>query len=356
MAAQRKIRLVLVADTHLGFDAPVRPRVKRRRRGPDFFANFQRVLDHAVARRVDMVVHGGDLFFRSRVPPPIVDRAYNMMCRFADQAIPILIVPGNHERSALPQSVFLSHPNIHVFTDPMTMRFEFERVTLAVSGFPFARRDVRARFRDLIDETGWSRTHGDVRLLCMHQTLEGARVGPAGYTFRRGHDVIRISEIPSVFDAVLAGHIHRRQILTAHPPDGGTIPILYPGSTERTSFAERAEPKGFYKIEIVARGGGERPAVSTTFLPLSARPMEELVLGGLTDPRQLERFVRARLKTFSPDAIVRFSAAPGVPHDVRTALTSEMLRKLVPPTMNVQISGGLFRWQRDTEEEARETA
>jgi DNA repair exonuclease SbcCD nuclease subunit len=38
------IRILLIADTHLGFDLPFRPCIKRRRRGPDFFANFERAL------------------------------------------------------------------------------------------------------------------------------------------------------------------------------------------------------------------------------------------------------------------------------------------------------------------------
>jgi DNA repair exonuclease SbcCD nuclease subunit len=32
------IKVLLLADTHLGFDLPSRPRSERRRRGPDFFA------------------------------------------------------------------------------------------------------------------------------------------------------------------------------------------------------------------------------------------------------------------------------------------------------------------------------
>jgi hypothetical protein len=30
------IRVLLMTDTHLGFDLPLRPRIKRRRRSPDF--------------------------------------------------------------------------------------------------------------------------------------------------------------------------------------------------------------------------------------------------------------------------------------------------------------------------------
>ena len=38
---------LFVSDTHLGFDLPRRPRVERRRRGPDFFENFERALEPA---------------------------------------------------------------------------------------------------------------------------------------------------------------------------------------------------------------------------------------------------------------------------------------------------------------------
>jgi hypothetical protein len=42
------MRVLFVSDTHLGIDMPTRPRVTRRRRGEDFFRNFERAL--AVAR------------------------------------------------------------------------------------------------------------------------------------------------------------------------------------------------------------------------------------------------------------------------------------------------------------------
>jgi len=43
------VRLLLIADTHLGFDLPVRPRVARRRRGHDFIANYRAALAPALA-------------------------------------------------------------------------------------------------------------------------------------------------------------------------------------------------------------------------------------------------------------------------------------------------------------------
>ena len=42
-----------MSDTHLGLDLPARPRVVRRRRGDDFFRNFELALAPAIAGEVD---------------------------------------------------------------------------------------------------------------------------------------------------------------------------------------------------------------------------------------------------------------------------------------------------------------
>jgi len=63
--------MLFLADTHLGFDYPFRPRVQRRRRRPDFFRNYELALRPAHRREVDLVVHGGDVFYRSKVPPEL---------------------------------------------------------------------------------------------------------------------------------------------------------------------------------------------------------------------------------------------------------------------------------------------
>jgi hypothetical protein len=89
------VRILLVADTHIGFDLPRRPRVERRRRGHDFLANFERALEPALAGEVDLVVHGGDLLFRSRVPATLVETALAPLVAVAERGVPVCIVPGD---------------------------------------------------------------------------------------------------------------------------------------------------------------------------------------------------------------------------------------------------------------------
>ena len=45
-----------------------RRRLKPRRRGPEFYDSFKRALEPARTGDADLVVHGGDIFFRKLIP------------------------------------------------------------------------------------------------------------------------------------------------------------------------------------------------------------------------------------------------------------------------------------------------
>lgn len=139
----KPIRILFLSDTHLGFDLSFKPRVSRVRRGPDFFDNLNNALMPALDRKVDCVVHGGDLFYRSKVPQQLVDMAFEPLIRVAEKGIPLFLVPGNHERSNIPTGLFTHHPNIHIFKKPQTFMLNISRQHMSLSGFPYAANAVR---------------------------------------------------------------------------------------------------------------------------------------------------------------------------------------------------------------------
>ena len=112
---ENRIKILFIADTHLGYDLPSKPRIDRRRRGYDFFANYKLALQPALKQEVDLVVHGGDLFYRSKIPSGLVDKAFTPLVDIADKNIPVFIVPGNHERSKIPLHLSLIHEKIYIF-------------------------------------------------------------------------------------------------------------------------------------------------------------------------------------------------------------------------------------------------
>ncbi len=335
----RLVRVLLVADTHLGLDLPQRPRVQRRRRGHDFLSNFRQALAPALRGEVDLVVHGGDLYDRSRVPPALVDTAMAPLLEVAEGGVPVYVVPGNHERARIPVSLLTWNANLHVFHAPGTFTLQVRGLMVALSGFPFTRR-VRSEFARLVDRTGHRDATADLRLLCIHQTVEGAQVGPRDFTFRQGVDVIPGREIPGGFAAVLAGHIHRAQVLT-HDLAGQPMaaPVIYPGSVERSSFAEREEEKAYALVTLALSDEGSGRLVEARFVPLPARPMVRLLLNpGGRAPEALVDYVQGRLAALDPDAVVRIQLRGTGVEQARAVLTAATLRDLAPASMNVTLA------------------
>ena len=337
------IRVLLLADSHLGYDDPLRPRVERRRRGPDFFRNYQLALEPARQGQVDLVVHGGDLLYRSKVRSDLVERALAPLKLVADLGIPVVLALGNHERSKLPFPLLGIHPGLHLLDHPKTIELEIAGARVAISGFPFERHTVGSRFPELIDQTGFRQTRADLRLLCAHQTFEGARVGPNGFQFRPGADVIRGRDLPTGFAAVLAGHIHRHQVLS-HDLFGRPLnaPVLYPGSIERTSFAEQDETKGYLTLDLEATADGGRLR-RWRFHPLPARPMVSLEIdaSGMGAGR-FARYLADELGALDPDSVVRVRVLGEASPELEKVLSARSLRALAPATMTIEARNRRF--------------
>ena len=331
-----EIRILLLADTHLGFDMPVRTRVERRRRGRDFLANYATVLEPALAGNIDIVVHAGDVFDRPTVDPATAYQALEPLRRVAERGVPVFIVPGNHERARLPHARFASHPNVKVFDRARTFVVDVRDTRVALAGFPYERSAVRSRFPDLLRQSDWQREPAEHRLLCMHQCVEGATVGPGNFTFTTGEDVVRVQDVPSEFRAVLAGHIHRHQVLTTdlrgRPLDA---PVLYPGSIERTSIAEIDEPKGFM-IAHVSESGAR-----WEFRQLPARPMvrKELTVDGMS-AHSLDAQIRAMIAEAPSDAVLWLRVTGTLTDDQLRVVSARRLRAIAPDTMNVELRIG----------------
>ena len=305
------MRVLFVSDTHLGFDFPRRPRVVRRRRGDDFFQNFERALGPARNGQVDVIVHGGDLLYRSRVPAWLAEAALAPLKDLAESGVPVLLVPGNHERSRMPFPLLALHDRLHVFDRPRTLILEARGVRVAFMGFPYT-HDIRRRFPEIVAGLNPEGLSADVRVLCLHQCIEGATCGPGNFTFRFGPDVIRTADLPRNVVVTLSGHMHRHQVLQ---PVGGS-PIIYAGSIERTSFAEAPETKGFVVLELSRSG-----LHSFEFRPLPVRTMvTRTVSFGDADDTTAHRRLAAVIESTPADAVVQLRVTGRVP-PILTAAT-----------------------------------
>lgn len=333
----KPLRILHTADSHIGADWPDRPRTDRPRRGDDILASYQRVLAAAVQQRVDLVLHAGDIFDRPDPGARLLTAAAEPLLNAAVAGIPVVIVPGNHERSIIPANVLLSHPNIHVLTTPATRVFHLRGMSVAISGFACLRRDAARQFARAVAETGWERVSTAIRILLVHQTFESATCGPAGFRFRSGNDVVERAAVPDAFAYVAAGHVHRHQAL-AHPSSAGP-PIVYAGSPDRIHFAEIGEPKGYMRIEV----DGQR--LTHTFVEHAVRPMviRPMDVSGLSRAALVDQ-VESILRSL-PEAAVAQVRMTGQAHPdlLRGLELPQTARRVRPDVIFSVVTNGIQR-------------
>jgi DNA repair exonuclease SbcCD nuclease subunit len=158
-------------------------------------------------------------------------------------------------------------------------------------------------------------------------------VPPSG----QAHDVIRISEIPPAFGAVLCGHIHRFQVLSKDLRGRQlSSPVFYPGAIERTSFAEKNEKKDYVTLVIETQGRRAGRLTQWKFHELYARPMVQLeVHPEMMNAAELEAWIKNSLAELPWDSVVKLKIHGVISDETMQVLSAPTLRSLAPQTMNI---------------------
>jgi exonuclease SbcD len=304
----------------------------RRKRADSIVRNFETIVQHAEESAVDLFLHSGDLFNKYYIPRGMLDLLVRPLLNLEKSGVPVLIIPGNHERSELPFDLFHGLRRIFVFDRPKSVALEIGGYSVGIAGFPFIRHHARRTFREALEETQYDELRSDLNILLTHQAFDGATVGPTGFTFRTGRaDTVSREMIPLDFDYVAAGHIHRHQVL-AHPLKPG-LNIVYPGSIQRMSFAEMHEEKGFVEGEV------HDGKITTRFIPLPAHEMEivEIDTHGVAG-RECEALIRNQFWRLAEDLVIRFNLTGGEKVGDYPEIDLTKLRAEMPEVLECQFA------------------
>jgi exonuclease SbcD len=327
------LKFVHTADTHLGFEfirTSTPDEDGRRRRAEWIYNNFLAVVDHALSIEADLFIHSGDLFNKYYIPRDRLDALIRPFVDLSKAGIPVLLIPGNHERSEFPFDLFHGVKGVIVFDRPKSLCFDLDGYKVGVAGFPFIRNDSKRTFLKALEETEYGELRTDFNILVTHQAFDGAAVGPMDFTFKSGRsDTVTRETLPLDFEYVAAGHIHRCQVLS-HPKRPRTN-IVYPGSIQRMSFAEIDENKAFVVGEVM---GGR---IETRFIPLPEWDMEMVEIEAAGQSREaLQSAIRSQFWRFRKDMVIRFNLTGGSRMSDYAEIDFETLRKEMPPVLECQ--------------------
>lgn len=207
-------------------------------------AAVRRLVDLALAERVDFVVIAGDVFDgrRSDVTPGIFFKA--QMERLGD--VPAFVARGNHDPAELIGAIPLAR-NVHLFDEKRPETVRIDRLGVALHGRSFATKtvleDIAATYPEAVP--------GAINIGVLHTSL-GGYDGHVAYA-PTSLDVLRRKG----YDAWCLGHVHERKIVSTAPL------VLYPGNIQGRHVRE-CGARGAYVIDD-ARG-----ELQATFHPLDS--------------------------------------------------------------------------------------
>lgn len=260
--ARAVVRLAHFSDTHLGYRATSRfdPESSRNQRTVDVDLAFTRTIDDIVSRKVDGVIHSGDVFHHARPTWQALRHFIRQMRRLEQAGIPTLVIAGNHDTPRVrtggsAYSVLeLALPAIRFVTeyDDDHDVTTFEALDLHVQAIPHGALTNP-------DPAVTSVVAGKRNLLVTHGAAPG--VLPAGLFTEPGEQLLEGHLLDPDFDYIALGHIHQTQQVTAE--------AWYAGSTERFGWNDVTAKPGYNLVTMAAPG----EAASVEHIDLPARPM-----------------------------------------------------------------------------------
>ena len=238
------MKIVHIADTHLGYSAYRKISDNGfNQREEDVILSFLDAVDKILELRPAVVIHSGDLFDSVRPTNRIVRIGIEQLLRIYNAKIPLVLISGNHETpkqiyKGSIYSIFEALPlDKKLFSIVYKDKYEtFSFDGLTVHAIPQCSNDdiFKSELKNI-------KLNPDTKnLLMLHAGVSGMREFSHGESNELLVDYDWLNR--SKFDYIALGHYH------------GCVNVAkntwFSGSSERMSFNEVGQAKGFLEVDL----------------------------------------------------------------------------------------------------------
>ncbi len=246
---EKSIKFIHISDSHLGFNHSSfinNPNTSINLKIED----LERALDYcitlAIKRKVDFILHTGDLFNVARPNFTVILNCMKILEKLEAHNIPFIVIAGNHDRtysitSKSPINLLEYVKNIIPIAEYDSVYLPCKGKTVKITGIAYQVKEPGSKIKQFIQELHekyQNEPPADYNILMIHQTLQNGNKG--GFILVEDEPVDE-NTLPTDFDYIACGHIHLLQH-KGHPLND-KLPIAYAGSTEKVDFSEIKEIK-----------------------------------------------------------------------------------------------------------------
>ncbi len=330
-------RIFHLADTHIGYSAYRRidEATGLNQREVDTYDAFRRFVDYALAEKPDVIVHAGDLFDSVRPTNRAISFVLGQLLRLSEAGIPFVVISGNHETPRLKEtgsvfSLFEHIPNVHAVYKDKYEVVEFDN--LEIHAIPHC-DDIEVEKQKLIANCRDGGNDDTLNIALLHAGVYGA--GKQMFLMDEFNEqLITLHELTN-FEYIALGHYH------AYTRVRGDA--YYAGSTERFSFNEVNEMKGFLDLSLSEDG---EKKVSFHELPTRAMVDLEPVVCTELDAQEIKRMITDRIQESDPNNKVVRLKVLDIPLDVYHTLDFDELKRLTRDALHFEIK---YEFRRENE-------
>jgi len=255
------MKILHVADTHLGYSAYRKATEDGiNQRELDTYKAFEQFVTYAINTKPDLIIHAGDLFDSVRPNNRAITFAVKQINRLSKEGISFVVIAGNHEHPKLKEtghifSIFDHMENVYpVYSAKYeTLSFNIKNEKVIVHCIPQC--EIKEQFNEELKKLKLNKD-ANYNIFVAHGSVTGVK----DFFMNEFNELIIPAKILSHnFDYIALGHFHRYTKLADN--------AFYPGSTERFTFTDAKDKKGFIEFALI------NGKLTHKFIELENRPM-----------------------------------------------------------------------------------
>jgi DNA repair exonuclease SbcCD nuclease subunit len=237
---RRGLKIVHLSDTHIGYSAysKVDEKSGLNQREVDVFNAFKEVVDRILEINPDAVLHSGDLFDSVRPTNRAISFAIEQLVRITDKGIPVVVIAGNHSTPRLQETGSVFRIFEHISGIKPVYKGSYEKIRIGDMAVHAISHCDSETLRENIEMIKIAKD-AQYNIMMLHAGVVGLSVFKMD---EFNEALIQSSYLRKEFDYIALGHYHGYFEINDN--------ACYAGSTERFSFAEADQKKGFLVVDL----------------------------------------------------------------------------------------------------------
>ena len=325
------MKILHLSDTHLGYSAYRKATPDGiNQREIDAYNAFNQFIDYAVKTKPDLIIHSGDLFDSVRPNNRAITFSIDQILRLSKKKIPIIIIAGNHEHPKLKEtghifSIFDHIENVYPVYKAKYEIIDFQNNGKNISIHVVPQCELKRQFEDEIKKLKPKKS-SDYNIFVSHGAISGIKE----FSMNEFNElIIPVNVLSKNFDYIALGHYHKFTKLADN--------AYYSGSTEKFSFSDASDKKGFIEIKLADDN------LDVKFIELNIREMKDLKPIRCTNLKldEVMTKIRKTMQEINPNEKTFRITLDDVPSHIYRGIDFGEIRKLSSKAVHFEIKANV---------------